>query len=239
MHHRAIGQHRDRIAGAAHHRLAQRHGVMALGHLAQLMRRPGHDLLVVVAVERAVVKPLGFEEDHRVVILDRGDQQALGIIGVRGDDHLEPGRMGETGLGRLRMGLAAKDAAARGHSDHHRAGELPGRAIAHPRRFLGDLVIGGKDVIGELDFHARPQAIGRHADRDPHDAAFGNRRVKAAGLAVFRLQPLGAAEDAAEIADILAKDHDLGVLAHLHVHRVADGLDHRHACHGQIPAFWR
>jgi hypothetical protein len=39
---------------------------------------------VVVAVERAVVQALGLQEDDRVVALDGGDQQALGVVGVAG-----------------------------------------------------------------------------------------------------------------------------------------------------------
>src|SRR5258706_7435942 len=44
-------------------------------HVARGARRPGHQRPVVVPVERSVVKALGLEEDHRVVALDRRDQQ--------------------------------------------------------------------------------------------------------------------------------------------------------------------
>ena len=47
-------------------------------------------------------------------------------------------------------------------------------------------------------------------------------------LPYLRLQALGAAEHAAEIADILAEHDDPSSSAILHVHRVADRLDHRH-----------
>src|SRR4029077_6178156 len=76
-----------------------------------------------------------------------------------------------------------------------------------------------------------PKPIGAHADRHADDAGFVDRRVEAARLAILALQPVGAAKDAAEIADILAEhDHAL-VLGHLAIHRVADRLDHRHARH--------
>src|SRR3546814_11633473 len=70
-------------------------------------RRP-----IPMAVERAVVDALGLEEDRRIVILDRGDQQPLGVIGGRRDHRLEPRDMGEDAFGRLRMRLPAEDAAA-------------------------------------------------------------------------------------------------------------------------------
>ena len=37
---------------------------------------------VVVAVERPGIEPLRLEEEDRIVILDRADQQPLGIVGV-------------------------------------------------------------------------------------------------------------------------------------------------------------
>ena len=43
-----------------------------------------------MAVERAVVDALGLEEDHRIIVLDRRDQQALGVIGRRRDHRLQP-----------------------------------------------------------------------------------------------------------------------------------------------------
>src|SRR3546814_1614469 len=55
-----------------------------------VLRRP-----IPMAVERAVVDALGLEEDRRIVILDRGDQQPLGVIGGRRDHRLEPRDMGE------------------------------------------------------------------------------------------------------------------------------------------------
>ena len=50
--------------------------------------------------------------------------------------------------------------------------------------------------------------------------------------AVLRLQPVGAAEHAAEVADVLAEDHDVVVALEHHVHRRAEGDVHRHRRHG-------
>ena len=50
---------------------------------------------------------------------------------------------------------------------------------------------------------------------------------KHALAAVLGLQPLGAAEDAAEVADVLAEHDDVVVALHHHVHGRADGHVHR------------
>ena len=109
-----------------------------------------------------------------------------------------------------------------------RRGEVAGRAIAQPRR-LGDDLVGGRiEVVGELDLGHRAQAVGAHADGDADDAAFGDRRVEHARVAVLGLQAFGAAEHAAEVADVLAEDDDVVVALEHHVHRRAQRLDHRH-----------
>ena len=143
--------------------------------------------------------------------------------------------MGEQRLRALAVGLAAENAAAGRHAHDDRAGELAVGAIAQARRFRDDLVVGRIDVVGELHLDAGRQAVGGHADRRADDAGFADRRVEAAALAVFLLQALRAAEDAAEIADILAEDDDVVVAPHRHVHGVADRLDHGHARHGLDP----
>ena len=158
--HRAVGQHRHVAAGPEHRGRVERHRVMALGHLAHGVRRPGHHRLVVVAVERAVVEALGLEKDHRVVVLDRGDQQALGVVGVGRHHGAQAADMREQRLRALAVGLAAVDAAAAGHADRDRRGEVAGRAVAQARRLGDDLVGGRVEVVGELDLDHRAQAVG-------------------------------------------------------------------------------
>ena len=170
------------------------------------MLRPGRDRALVEAVERAVVDALGLEEDDRIVVLDRGDQQALGVVGVGRDHRLDPGDVGEQGLGRLAVGLAAEDAAAIRRADHHRQMPFAGRAVAHLGAFGDDLVEAGVDVVGELDLGDGAQAVGGHADGDGDDAVLADRRIEGALLAELLLEVLGDPEDSAEIADVLAED---------------------------------
>src|SRR3546814_4005191 len=102
------------------------------------MLRPGGNRPVVMSVERAVVDAFGLEEDHRIIVFDRGDQQPLGVIG-RGRDHrLQSRHMGEDALRRLAVGLPAEDAAAKGRAYGDGGSELACRAIAQPRRLRSE-----------------------------------------------------------------------------------------------------
>src|SRR3546814_5232598 len=70
------------------------------------------DRTVVIAAERAVVDALGLEEYDGVIVLDRRDQQPLGVIGVRRDHRLHAADMRHDTFGRLAVRLATEDAAA-------------------------------------------------------------------------------------------------------------------------------
>src|ERR1700691_5171093 len=104
------------------------------------MSAPRHRGLVRIAVERPVVETLRLEEDHRIVILDRRDQEALGVVWIRGHDDLETADMRKDPLGALRMRLTAADAAAAGCADGHGRKEFAGAAITQSRQFAHDLI---------------------------------------------------------------------------------------------------
>ncbi len=80
--------------------------------------------------------------------------------------------MGEEGLHRLRMVQAAADAAAVGRADDQGHVPLAIGAVIHLGGFVDDLVEGGMDKIGELDFADRAQIGHRRADTDCHDGKF-------------------------------------------------------------------
>ncbi|MNK72771.1 hypothetical protein D3C87_922550 [compost metagenome] len=226
--HGAVGQDGHIRTFAHDASLADRQGVFFGRDLGQLLGLPRRNRLLVPAVEGAVVEALGLEEDDRIIVLDGGDQQALGVIGVGRNDNLQTRNVGEQGFWRLAVRLAAEDAAAIGAADRDRRGELTARAVAHLGRFRDDLVIGRINIVGELDLDDRAQAIGAHADGGGDDAALRNRGVEAAGQAVLLLQLVGDAEDAAEIARVLAEGQDVRVLGHLDVDGRVQGLNHVH-----------
>jgi hypothetical protein len=73
LHHAAVGDD-GHVVAFAHVGLAEGHGVALFRHLA------------FHGVEQLVL-----QEDHRVVVADRLDQQALGVVGVDGHTTFRPG----------------------------------------------------------------------------------------------------------------------------------------------------
>ena len=139
--------------------------------------------------------------------------------------------MREYSLRTLRMRLAAADAAAARRAYGHRRVEFAGAAIAQPRQLAHDLIEARIDVVGELNFRDRPQAVHAHADGGGDDAALGDRRIEHAMLAVLALQAFGGAEHAAEIADVLAHQHHRRIASEHDVHGGVQRLNHVHAGH--------
>ena len=104
-------------------------------------------------------------------------------------------------------------------------------AIAELGQLVDDLIEGRKDEVGELDLRHRAQAVERHADRGADDAGLGQRRVDDALGSELVVQAGGGTEHPAELADVLAEHHHLGLARHLHTKRVVDGLDDVHGGH--------
>src|SRR3546814_11317253 len=98
------------------------------------MLRPRLDRTVVIAAERAVVDALGFEEYDGVIVLDRRDQQPLGVIGVRRAHRLHAADMRHDTFGRLAVRLTAEDAAADRSAHRPRTDEIGPRPITPTRR---------------------------------------------------------------------------------------------------------
>src|SRR5579862_3441967 len=117
MDHRAVGEYGHRASLPGNGGFAERHEVMATRHVAVGMAFPARRRPIVMAVERTGVEAFRLEEDDRIIVLYRGDQEALTVIGIGGNDSLQAANMGEQGLGALAMRLAAEYAAAIGRAD--------------------------------------------------------------------------------------------------------------------------
>ncbi len=196
------------------------------------MRAPGDGRSGRIAVEGPVVEPLGLEEDHRIIILDARDQQALGIVRIRRHHHFDAADVSKNPFRTLRMRLPAADAAAAGRANGHRCEELAGAAIADARQFAADLIEARIDVVRELNLGDRAQSVHAHADRGGDDAALGDGGVDDAVFAVLALQPFRGAKYAAEITDVLAHEHHRRIPLQHDVHGRIQGLDHVHVGHG-------
>ena len=206
---------------------------MAFGNFAHRVTRPRNRGLAGIAVEGTVIDAFRFEEDHRIIVFDRRDQQTLRIVWVRWHHDLQAADMREDAFGALRMRLTAADAPTARRADRNGRNEVRRAAIAQPRELADDLVIGRVDVVGELDFGDRPQPVHAHADRGADDAALCDRRVDDTMRAIFLLQAVRDAKHAAEITHVLAEHDDRRVPRQRHVHRGVQCFDHVHARHGQ------
>ena len=228
LHHRAVGQHGDVVAAA--------------DHPGARTAAPG---VASVSTSRLLpVPPLGLEEDDRVGVGDRLLDAPVGVDRVADGDDLEPGGVREVGLGALAVVLDRADAAAERDADDDRHRQpAPGAGVD-----LGDLgddlVVGGEDEPVELDLADRPVAAHGQADGGAEDAGLGQRGVDDAVLAEVLLQAVGDPEDPAELADVLAHEHDLGVVLHglaqAEVERLADGqrLRSPHQCSPPSKVAW-
>src|SRR5690606_245204 len=99
----------------------------------------------------------------------------------------------------------------------------------------------------KLYFHHRTQPVCAHAYSRAHDTAFGNGRIENTIAPIFGLQAFRAAENAAEIANVLPKNYHIVVTPEHDIHGGAQRLNHGHgsrlitAClaHDHTPACWR
>ena len=95
MHHGPVGHDRHLRARAHNLGTGQRHAVVPRRDLPLGVGTPGYGRLVRLAVKRSAVDALGLEEDHRVGIFDRADQQPLRVIGIRWHHDLDAADVGE------------------------------------------------------------------------------------------------------------------------------------------------
>src|SRR6185369_818026 len=120
------------------------------------MLGPGNDGFILVSLERTVIEPLRLKENDGIVVLDRGDQQALGIVGIGRNHRLQSRDMGKDRFWTLTMRLAAKNAAAIGRAHRQWCRKLTARTVAQARSLRHKLIRRGIDVIGKLNLDDGP-----------------------------------------------------------------------------------
>src|SRR6266702_1894490 len=210
----------------------------------QLDHRPVGDQRAVVALDQHVraadrlgpdrqvdlllgpVAPLGLEEDHRVVDLDRLAQQRVGVSRRRRGDDLEPGGVSVERLRALGVVLDRADAAAEGDAYDHRHGLEAPRPVPVLGQVAEDLVERGVAEAVELHLGHGAVAADGQPDGDADDAGLGQRGVHDPLLAEVLEQAVGDAEDTAEGADVLAEEDDLAVGLHGVAQRRVERLGH-------------
>lgn len=223
-----LGRHLGGLQGGLHERaVGHERGVPALAQDAGGAHRGDRDVQVHVAL--VVVATLGLEVDHRVLRGDRGADEVVPLLwGGRGD-HAQARGVQEVGLGRLGVVLRGADAAAEGDADGHRHRHGAAGAGAQLGQVRHDLVERRVHEAVELDLDDGPVAAHGQADGRAHDAGLGQRGVEHPVLAELGLQAVGDAEHAAEGADVLAHEQDLGVVGQGTVQAAVDRPAEGHA----------
>ena len=200
---------------APHGRVAERDQVLALGHMA-------------LAAEHA----LALEEEHGVVVADRGLHQALRIGGARRDHDLDAGDIRVEAFDAPAVGRAELAAGAVVAAEHDRAAELAAGHVEHLRSVVQDRV--GRDERErprhELDDRAKPHRRG--ADRHAGEAGLGDRGVDDAARAELGEHALRHLVGAVVLRDFLAEQEHALVAAHLLAHRLADRVAELDLAHG-------
>ncbi len=116
------------------------------------------------------VESLVFKKEDRILLVYGLLEQSLGITGCAGVADMEAGEMGEKALDVLAVAESAVDVSADRHADDHGAEKVPGRAPAHGRHLIAQLHHGGPDIVAELDFDDRLEAVKGEADGGSDDA---------------------------------------------------------------------
>src|SRR6266700_308135 len=91
------------------------------------------------------VEILVLEENYGIVVADGGFDQSLGVVGGRGTDNFQSGRVHEPHLRILRMKRPAMDVAATWSADHQGGRRSP--AIVCLGDHVDDLVEGASDEV--------------------------------------------------------------------------------------------
>ena len=224
LHHAAISNDGAVSTFALHVGHTQRNGVLLLGH---------HAL--------GAVQGLLLQEHDGVVVTDGGFQQALGVIGRGGDDHLQAGEVGQTGLKALGVLGGGAGAGTGGGAHDQRNLYLATEHEAHLGCFVYELVKADAHEVREHQLHDGAHTghggtntgtdISLFRDGGIHDSVFAELFQHAAG----------DAESATVFGDIFTHHKDVFITLHFLAHGIVDGLrvcDLFHSSHGLHPPFY-
>ena len=163
-----------------------------------------------------------FQVEHRIVVAHGGFQQALGIVGCRGNDDFDAWRMKEPRLGARRMKWPALGASTGGTTDHywHRHPHAPVHLVGH----VDDLVKATGDEVDELHLRNRTHAHQGCPDGGTDDGGLGHGCIDDAirselfqeARADFECSPVGS--------HVFTEQEDGLVAAHLLTYCLANCL---------------
>ena len=116
----------------------------------------GHQILVFRDFFFAAAQLEVLKDQHGVIVPNGAFEQALHIVGTRGDHNFESRHTHELGVDRLGMlGRCRADRAAHGPEGNGHVG-LAARHIAQLGGLITDLIPATVEKAGKLDFNNRP-----------------------------------------------------------------------------------
>ena len=203
------------LAGPLDVGLADRHDVLALGHLPL-----------------DVVQHLALEHDHGVVVADRRLEQAFGV-GGRGRRHdLEAGDMTQPALPRLRVLRPELEGRPVRAPEHDRDRELPARLVQDLGRRVHDLVERQDREVPRHELDHRPEPRHGRPHADPREPELRDGRVHHAHRAELFEQPAAHLVRALVDPDFLAHQEDVAVALHLFPQRLIQRVTIGQGRHG-------
>ena len=170
-----------------------------------------------------------FTENNRVIVANRGRQQALCIGGICWRHHFDTRNGGEQRIKNLRV-LRARSGAGTDHrSDHHRCSCLTAKHITKLRNLIQDLIEADAQKIDKHELCYRTQPCQRRATRRTYNGRLSNRGVDNTPHAIFLRQPLSNPVNATLITgNVLSHDNDTIISGHFLMQRLINGLSDRH-----------
>ena len=216
MHLAAVRHDRDVAALALHIGHTQRDAHIAGWH------RAGH--------RRVPVQHHLLDEQHRVVVEDRAEQQTLRVGRGGRHDHLDTRRVHGPRLEHLAvLGAEATACAGRGADDHRHSG-LPTAHVADLAGVVADLVEAHGEEVHDHDLGDGPVAGDGRTDGGADDGLLADGGLAHTMRAVLGGQALGDLVDATRrLGDVFTEHDDLRVDGHGDVERLVDGqAGHQH-----------
>jgi hypothetical protein len=149
-------------------------------------------------------------EQDRVVVVYRGEEHALRVVGGRRHHDLQAGDVDEPGLQGLGVLGGGAGSGASGGADYHRDPSLAAEHVPDLGRLVDELVHAVGYKVRELQLGYRAHPHERRTRAQPDVAGLGDGRVHHALLAELLDHAPAHAERAAVDADVLAHEEDLG-----------------------------
>ena len=183
---------------------------------------------------RRVVERLALDEHDRVVVADRGLQQALRVVRGRRHHDLEARHVRVEALERLAVLRADLHRRTTRPAEHDRHVILPAAHLIDLRRVVDDLIDRDEREVERHELDDRPQPDHRGADADAGKAHLRDRRVDDAALAEPLQHALRDLVRAVVVADLFAHHEHVGVALHLFAHRLVERFAVADDAHGLL-----